>query len=306
MFEEVTVEVKAWSYEEFPEFRDAVDGATLIETTGDEVEVEYFHDVPYASADGVELRLQVLKPRTRNGIEGPLPCIAFVKGSAWRPQKLYILIPQLARIAARGYVVAEIEYRPAAQAAFPAQIIDAQNAIRFLRANAGQFDIDPDKIIGAGNSSGGHTAVFASFLDAGGSAYPGVSAEVRGVIDLYGAVSLIADDSFPITPEHHTPGSFECLLMGNIDMFEHPELREKGSVVTYITPELDIPPVLIAHGTKDRKVNTRMSVELFEKLRTCGKDTELYLVQGADHGIAEFYTDRMIDIYERFIRRCLA
>lgn len=300
------MEVKAWSYDEFPEFTDTVEGATLIETTGDEVEVEYLHDVPYQTAGGIELRLQILTPRSRNGIDNPLPCIAFVKGSAWRPQKLYALIPQLARIAARGFVVAEVEYRPAADAAFPAQIIDAQNAIRFLRANAEQFGIDPDKMVVAGNSSGGHTAVFASFLDAGGNAYPGVSAQVRGVIDLYGAVSLIADDAFPITPEHHTPGSPECLLMGNIDMFEHPELREQGSVVSYITPELDLPPVLIAHGTKDRKVNTRMSVELFEKLRACGKDAELYLVQGADHGIAEFYTDRMIDIYDRFVRRCLA
>ncbi len=300
------MEVKAWSYDEFPEFTDTVEGATLIETTGDEVEVEYLHDVPYQTAGGIELRLQILTPRSRNGIGSPLPCIAFVKGSAWRPQKLYALIPQLARIAARGFVVAEVEYRPAADAAFPAQIIDAQNAIRFLRANAEQFGIDPDKMVVAGNSSGGHTAVFASFLDAGGNAYPGVSAQVRGVIDLYGAVSLIADDAFPITPEHHTPGSPECLLMGNIDMFEHPELREQGSVVSYITPELDLPPVLIAHGTKDRKVNTRMSVELFEKLRACGKDAELYLVQGADHGIAEFYTDRMIDIYDRFVRRCLA
>lgn len=300
------MEVKAWSYEEFPEFTDAVEGATVIDTTGDEVEVAYLHDVPYQTAGGIELRLQILVPRTRNGIAGPLPCIAFVKGSAWRTQKLYMLIPQLARIAERGYVVAEVEYRPAADAVFPAQIQDTQNAIRFLRANAEQFNIDPDKIIAMGNSSGGHSAVFASFYDTGGSAYPEVSACVRGVIDLYGAVSLLADDAFPITVDHHTPGSPECVLMGNVDMFEHPELRAKGSAVTYITPELDLPPVLIAHGTKDRKCNTRASVELFEKLRTCGKDTELYLVRGADHGVAEFYTDRMIDIYDAFIQRCLA
>lgn len=300
------MEVKDWTYEEMPEFTQNVEGATIVETSGDEIEIKYLHDVAYQSADGATLRLQVLSPTSRNGIAGPLPCIVFVKGSAWRTQKLYMLIPQLAQIARRGYVVVEVEYRPASQAAFPAQIQDCQNAVRHMRAHADEFGIDPEKIIVAGNSSGGHTAVFASFYDAGGSAYPGVSSRVRGVIDLYGAVSLLPDDAFPITSDHHTPESPEGVLMGGADMRADPALRRVATASCYITPELDIPPMLIAHGTKDRKVNTEVSVDLYRRLRECGKDVELYLVRGADHGVAEFYTERMVDIYDAFIRRCLA
>ena len=115
------MEVKDWTYEEMPEFTQNVEGATIVETSGDEIEIKYLHDVAYQSADGATLRLQVLSPTSRNGIAGPLPCIVFVKGSAWRTQKLYMLIPQLAQIARRGYVVVEVEYRPASQAAFPAR-----------------------------------------------------------------------------------------------------------------------------------------------------------------------------------------
>lgn len=64
------------------------------------------------------------------------------------------------------------------------------------------------------------------------------------------------------------------------------KLRKQGSIVTNITPELEIPPTLIVHGTKDRKVNTRMSVELFEKLRACGKDTELYRKRACSYATA--------------------
>lgn len=300
------MEIKDWSYEEFPEFDEEVEGATLVDTTGDEIEVVYRRDVPYLSAGGAELKLQVLVPTTRNGISGPLPCIAFVKGSAWRAQKLYVLIPELARIAQMGYVVAEVEYRPASEAPFPAQIQDARNAVRFLRSHADEFGIDPAKIVLMGNSSGGHTAVFGAFADAGGNAYPGVSAEVSAVIDLYGAVSLMSDEAFPITPEHHLPESPEGILMGHVDMREHPEVRCKASAECQITEETDLPPVLIVHGTKDRKVNTAVSVTLFDHLRSCGKDAELYLIRGADHGGAEFYTDRMLGVYDDFIRRCLA
>lgn len=280
-----------------------VGGAVYVSTTGDEVEVRYLPDVPYRSADGAMLRLQVLMPTTRNGMRRSLPCVVFAKGSAWRAQKLHELIPQLSRIAERGYVVAEVEYRPAVEAPFPAQVQDVQNAIRHLRVNADEYGIDLGQIVVMGNSSGGHCAVFASFLDAGGSAYPGVSAEVCCTIDLYGAVSLLEDDAFPTTPEHHCPDSPEGVLMGGVDLRAHPELRRIATAVCQIEEDTFLPPLLIAHGTKDRKVNVHASIDLFQHLRALDKDVELYLLQGADHGVAEFYSRRMIDIYDDFIRR---
>ena len=148
------MEVRNWGYEELPEFTSVPDGARVIETTGNEVGVNYLHDVEYAEIDGHRLHLQILIPACRNSgfipfaEEQPfsLPCFVFVQGSAWMPQYVYAKVAQLARLAARGYVCAIVEYRHSGIASFPAQARDARNAVRFLRQNAKKFGIDPEKI----------------------------------------------------------------------------------------------------------------------------------------------------------------
>lgn len=306
------MEIKSWTYDEFPAFAEEVAGARRIATTGDERGVRYLHDVPYAERDGMTLHLQILRPGSRNHPDEVCPCVVYVQGSAWGMQDVWGPVPQLARLAARGYVVAIVEYRPAPGAHFPAQVLDALDAIRFMRRNAATYAVDPDRIVVAGSSSGGHTAVFCGImageaLEEGEEAgtVAGTSARVSGIIDLYGAVSLMHDDGFPTTVNHHLPSSPEGRLMG-ADLRAHPELRAQASVTCRITAELAFPPVLIAHGTKDRTVSTRLSVELYEHLRALGKDAELYLLEGADHGGPEFFTESMCDVYDRFMRRCFA
>lgn len=77
------MEVKEWTYEEFPEFAEEVEGAERIPTTGDEIGVFYQHDVEYAEIDGEKLHLQILRPLTRNRPNMICPCVVFVQGSAW-------------------------------------------------------------------------------------------------------------------------------------------------------------------------------------------------------------------------------
>lgn len=100
------MEVKDWSYEDFPEFAEDVEDATWLDTTGDEVQVDYLPNVEYAHHGDLTLYLQVLKPRTRNNPTPILPCVVYVQGSAWRRQDVYRDLPQLAKLAERGYVVA--------------------------------------------------------------------------------------------------------------------------------------------------------------------------------------------------------
>lgn len=308
------MEVKDWSYEEFPEFSEEVEGAAVLETTGEEPFVRYIPDVEYAQIDGVALHLQLLIPTTRNGLTGPLPCVAHVQGSAWMQQDVKFNLPQYAQLAARGYVVAVVQYRHSGIAAFPAQAIDTRNAIRFLRVHAAEFGIDPERMIVSGDSSGGHTAMFAGIrhndeaigdLYAGENLYPGVSAEVKGIVDFYGSVSVLREDSNPTTVNHHLPDSPEGMVMGGVDMRANPKLRKILTVESNITEETSIAPVLIFHGTKDRIVSTWQSVDLYRKLKAVGKDVTLYLVKGADHGGAEFWTEQIMDIVDAFIRRCL-
>lgn len=315
------MDVKDWTYDEFPEFAQPVEGAVRVPTTPQARSARYIPNVAYAAIDGAVLDLQILCPETRKErIEGytqTYPCIVYVQGSAWRIQNVYQDVPQLGRLAARGYVIAIVRYRHSDLAHFPAQCEDALEAIRFMRAHANQYHIDPERMIIAGNSSGGHTAVFAAIFEAEArrdntaclgtheSRFPDISARVSGIIDLYGAVSLMREDGYPSTIDHHQPTSPEGMLMG-CDLRERPDLCKLASAEYRITPDLDLPPVLIAHGTKDRTASTQLSVDLYEHLRSVGIYTELYLLEGADHGGPDFFSPSMIDRYDAFIQRCFA
>lgn len=303
------MEVKNWTYEEFPEYTEEIEGAVRIHSTGDETGVYYRPDVEYAKVDENRLHLQILEPFSRNEPERCYPCLVFVQGSAWKKQDVYKGCPMYARLAAKGYVVAVCEYRHSGIAAFPAQIQDARNAVRFMKKNGKIWHADVENIFIGGCSSGGHTAVFAGMLKENdpmdASIYPDTEASVKGILDYYGSVNLLEDDYYPTTLNHHLPDSPEGMVMGGADMRRDVKLREKGTAECYITPDLELPPVMIVHGTKDRMVSTVQSVSLYRKLKACGKDAELYLIGGADHGGAEFWTNEMCGIADRFMERCM-
>ena len=309
------MEVKNWSYEEFPDFTAVPEGAGVIETTGKEMGVHYYRDVEYAQVNGTPLHLQILIPACRNSGFVPfakeqpfrLPCFVFVQGSAWFQQYVYAQLMQLSRLALRGYVCAVVEYRHSGIAPFPARARDARNAVRFLRKNAGQYGIDPDRMILGGDSSGGHTAMWGGLLrddETGDNLFPGVSARVCGLVDYYGSTSVMAPDSNPCTVNHCLPDSPEGQVMGGRDLLKHPELARQLSVECNIDEDTPLPPVLIFHGTKDRTVNCEGSAILYERLKATGHPAQLYLLRGADHGGAEFWTDQVLDIVDRFCRDC--
>ena len=188
------MEVKQWNYDEFPEFTDIPEGAKVIETTGEEMGVNYFQDVEYANVDGTPLHLQLLIPACRKSSFVPfadeqpfsLPCFVFIQGSAWFQQYVYAQVAQLSKLALRGYVCAIVEYRHSGIASFPAQARDARNAVRYLRKKARRFGIDPTRMILAGDSSGGHTSMWGGLLhddDTEYNLFPGISAEVSGIVD---------------------------------------------------------------------------------------------------------------------------
>ncbi|WP_321972057.1 alpha/beta hydrolase [Paratractidigestivibacter sp.] len=310
------MEVKDWSYEAFPEFCREIAESRRVPTTGEEMGVEILRDVAYATRGDVELHLQILLPanreltRARQAIKAmgakiraaSFPCLVYVQGSAWQKQKCTRDLPQLAQLARRGVVVAVVEYRDSSMASHPAQVEDALAAVRFMIAHAKEYDVAAKKIVLGGNSSGGHTAMFACITpDEKGELLP---ANVRGVIDWYGAVSLMHEDGYPTTENNLTAESPEGKLMGGVDLRKHPDLRRIGSFTEQIDEETPLPPALIVHGTKDRMVNCELSAELHERLLERGHASQLVLVEGADHGGTEFFSEELVDIYERFIRTC--
>ena len=320
------MELKPWTYEEMPDYTDVPDGANVIETSGDEAGTVYLPNVVYAQTPEGDLKLQILLPNSRNAspiIGTPMtanpdgtfpegffdanpayPCVLHVQGSAWFPQNLYGKVGSLSKLAERGFVVALVEYRDSLRAKYPTPILDTLNAVRFMRKHARQYCVDPDRIVISGDSSGGHTAMMAGIWckeDKGQNLYPDYSSAVSGIISQYASGDFTFDDCNPSTDTHCTAQSPEGMEMGGVDMT--PEQCRELTIRTHIHPETDLPPVLLFHGTKDRTVNTKCSVYLYETLKACGKDVDFYLIKGADHGGSEFWTPQVIDIMEAFIRR---
>jgi acetyl esterase/lipase len=295
--------------ENFPQAISTVDFVKSLALRAEPV-LSYTKDVPFVNRDGLDLHLQIISPGRQflpQGDTEQLPCIIYIQGSAWRKQNVYRNLPQLAKFAARGYVIVSVEYRHTDIAPFPAQIQDTKTAIRFMRKHAKRFHIDPENIFIWGDSSGGHTSVFAgvtsgiSMLDT--EDYSDYSDKVNAIIDYYGPSDIVQMNFAPSIMNHSEPDSPEGLLIGGLEVLENQEKAQETNPINYISKEKAIPPVLIAHGDMDRLVPLHQSDLLAAKLEESGKTFEYYCLSGAGHGSAEFWTNEMFDIVERFLTR---
>ena len=300
------IEVKEYTYETMPDYKDQVEGAKEIVMTGEEIGVEYLPDVVYDHKDGIDLHLQIVQPKVFNHPDKTFPCVVFVQGSAWMKQDIYRNVVNISKLADIGYVVALVEYRHSGIAHFPAQIIDTKNAIRYLKANHELYHIDKNKVIVMGDSSGGHVSAMVGMTANTALFDEPINEEnchVRGIIDLYGAVDVTLPYGFPSTLNHQMPDSPEGMLMG-YDIREHMEKAQIANAKTYANQ--NYAPMLILHGTKDKTVFCQESVDLYEALKAANKDVTLYLIRNSDHGGAAFWMAETVNIYHAFIQKCLS
>ncbi len=301
------MEIKEWSYEEYPSFDEEIEGTIRLKTTGDEKGTYIYSNVEYACVDNVKLHLQIITPLSRNSKNNnKYPCLVYVQGSAWLKQNINSKLGMLSRIAEKGYVIAVVEYRDSSFAFFPCTAIDTRNTIRFMKLHSVDYKVDENKLFVGGDSSGGHAAFFSQIINDDNEStnlYPNISGDVRGIISLYGANSLMLEDGMPSTINHHLPDSPEGKEMGGVNLRENIELCKKMSVECNINKDIKLPPVLMFHGTKDRTINPKVSVLVYNKLKECGKDVKLYFLQGADHGGSEFWNNEIQDIIIDFINK---
>src|SRR5205085_12369694 len=88
-------------------------------------------------------------------VQKPLPLLIWIHGGAWMSGSKDSPSPAL-QFTAKGYAVAQVGYRLSQDAKFPAQIHDCKAAVRWLRANAQKYNLDPNKFAAWGASAGGH------------------------------------------------------------------------------------------------------------------------------------------------------
>lgn len=226
--------------------------------------VEY--DTIYCKMDGVDLGIDIYYPESG----GPWPALIFIHGGSWTEGDKSGVYTNLTDA---GYLMASINYRMYPDYRFPAMIEDVKCAIRFLRAHAHQYNVDPKHIGLVGHSAGGHLAALAGLSDqsAGWDTghYMSQSSRVQAVITIAGPTDLALS----------YPGSVRGFLE---DVFGADQLVN-ASPVTHASA--DDPPVLIIHGDADRVVPVDQAFLLKTALDSKGIPNELLIIKNGGHGL---------------------
>jgi acetyl esterase/lipase len=245
-----------------------------------------FADIDNGSARS-HLMMDILQPDP-SGHAKPTPAIVFVSGNGWRSIDRARHVPSLAQFARAGYLVASIDYRISGEAVFPAALRDVKTAVRFLRANARAYNIDPARIGMWGNSAGGHlTALAATTGDR-----PEFDAEPQGHNTRWEGHSSAIQAAVPwYAPSDLTdlPGDaryVESVQLGfDVKDPTNFEKARRASPLAYISA--NTPPVLQVHGTADAIVPPFHSERLHQALLAAGVTSTLLRVEGASHSFAE-------------------
>jgi len=263
-------------------------------------------DVEYGRAGDRPLTLDILRPKKPNA--SPLPVIVFIHGGAWRGGNKSGGIGQLAWAAASGdYFCASVGYRLSGEAIWPAQIHDCKAAIRWLKANAKKYAIDPEKIGVWGSSAGGHLV---SLLGTSGgvkelegkNGSPDASSRVACVVDFCGPSDFLAAAKFKriAMPPPAKADSPESLLLGG-PIEEKKEAAKAASPVTYASS--DDPPFLIVHGTNDPLVQIEQAELLHAALKKAGAPSTFVKIEGGGHGIGgPEVMERVRAFFDRHLR----
>lgn len=260
-------------------------------------------NIVFSTAAGEELALQLMKPQWSSGGRG-FPLVVFIQGSAWTKPNQFWELPQLAMLVRRGFVVASVTHRSCWEHPAPAFLKDVKAALRFLRQNAAEYDIDPDRVCAWGTSSGGNTALLLG-LTADDPAFEtgehaGVSTRVQCVVDCFGPTDLVK----MIEQQYQQPHNHENLLFalggGSEDTYR--QVLSSISPINYVQPGRQLPPFLILHGDADPVVLFEDSETFYNRLIANGYQADLVRVTNAPHE-DNFWSMQLLTIIFDFIQR---
>jgi len=242
--------------------------------------VELIRDVEFGMGGGRPLKMHILKPRKE--ASAPQPVIVWIHGGGWNKGSKESGVLRLAAFAAQGYLCASAEYRLSGEAKFPAQIEDCKCAIRFLRAHAKKYNLDPDRIGVWGSSAGGHlVALLGTAGDVkeleGQGGWDSFSSKVQAVCDFCGP-----SDFFKIAGNSQSAKGPVGMLLGGSPA-DKADLARLASPITHVTK--DDPAFLIVHGDKDTVVPMEQADLLNAALKKAGVPVTLYVAEGQGHGL---------------------
>lgn len=242
-----------------------------------------------------ELKLELLVPA---GAPAPTPLVLWIHGGGWWSGSRLPVQSKVSALCARGYAVASVDYRYSTTAPWPAQIQDVRGALRWLRAYAGEYNLDSDRFGAWGESAGGHLAAMLA-ASGGVSTFTighetvdlegtvggnlGFSSRVQAAVDAYGATDFRRMFFYPTpdAPNHNAFNSAESRLVGG-PIQDYPERAALANPITYVTP--DDPPMLVMHGALDVLIPFDQGEQLAEALRAQRVPVTFLALRDAGHG----------------------
>lgn len=271
-------------------------------------EVVLEDNITYGKAGDTELKLDLARPQGN----GPFPAIVFIHGGGWSGGSRQAYRGEIQEAAKRGYVAATVSYRlmkydeakketTTATPIFPAQIHDAKAAIRWLRANAKKYHVDPDRIGVTGGSAGGHLSLLVGLTDPssgleGESGNPQQSSRVQAVVNVFGPTDMA------FCYEKSSVAWIFRLFMGGTPA-EAAERYKAASPITYVSK--DDPPVLTLHGDQDALVPVEQAKSLDDKMKAAGASHTLMVFKGQGHGFGGASGKKAADATWEFFDRHL-
>jgi acetyl esterase/lipase len=225
--------------------------------------------VVYARVNSQDLRLDVYPPPRG----GPAPGVLVIHGGSWQGGDSGQLAALNRYLAARGYLVAALNYRFAPTWIFPAALEDVRAALGYLQANAATIGLDPQRIALLGRSAGGQLALLA--------AYAVADPAIKGVVSFYGPADMVYGYENPANPRViDSRGILEAYLGG--PPTDVPEAYRRASPIELVGP--DSPPTLLIHGGRDELVSPMQSERLAARLEEAGRPHLLLRLPWATHG----------------------
>ena len=246
-------------------------------------------NIEYGNVDGVSLRLDAFVP---DG-SGPFPAVIMVHGGGWntgdksggRRHNAY-MAPMDDPLARAGFAWFEINYRLAPKYLYPACIDDVETAIRWVKAHAAEYHLDPSRIAIAGESAGGHLVDLAA-------ARADTSTRVAAVVSFYGVYDMVAQ------AKAEGVGGNAWKLFGITQLDEKATaMLWAASAGAYLKPGM--PPFLLVHGEADPKVAFQKDVEFRAKLLALGVPCDLIPIPKGGHGmntwekVAPWYKEEVV------------
>jgi acetyl esterase/lipase len=259
-------------------------------------EIQEIKDIEYKNIDSLSLQLDIYKLKD---LDEPAPVMIFIHGGAWRTGKRSDYLPYLIDYAKKGFVTITVSYRLVKQATFPAAVQDVNCAVKFIKNHAGEYGINPDKVVLIGGSAGGHLSLMIGYAgneDLFSEDCPMENdSKVNAIIDLYGPADLT-------TP--YAISTYQTQDFLNTTFDKDPDVYKMASPKTFITP--DDPPTLIFQGTIDSLVPVSQSDSLDSWLDKAGIPHEYHRLKGWPHTMdvsvkvneyCQYYIDAFLEKY---------